>query len=72
MLPFIRNHPPCLHYHAISYRGDGGANHFGHFDTRVEAETFVGDAEMARTYGKLEVVECSQAHLLYQPRGVKP
>ena len=53
VLPFIRNCSPGLHYHLTAYRGGFGTGPFGRFDTRVEAESFVGDAEMARTYGKL-------------------
>ena len=71
-LPFIRNHLPGLHYHVLPYREGNGANPFGHFDTRVEAETFDSDPDMVGRYGRMEIVECSQAYPLCQPRGVKP
>ena len=71
-LPFIRNHPPGLHYHVLSHRGDDGSNLFEHFDTRAEAETFANAPDTVGRYGRMEAVACSQAHHLCQPRGVKP
>ena len=67
-LPFIRNHPPRLHYYVLSC----GAEHFGHVDTLVEAETFVNDPDMVSKHGQMETVECSQAHPLCQQTEVKP
>ena len=61
-LPFIRRRPSALHYHAIAYWRGHGANPLGRFDTLVEAESFAGDAETTRVYGKLEVVECIESH----------
>ena len=60
-LPFIRSHPPGLHYHAIGFFGGLATDPFERFDTRNEAESFVGDAENVRAYGKLEAVECSRS-----------
>ena len=71
-LPFIRNHPPGLHYHVISDRGNDGSNPSERFDTRVEAETFANAPDTVDRYGRVEVVECSQAHPLCQPAGVRP
>ena len=71
-LPFIRNHPPGLHYHVLPYRVDSGANPLERFDTRVEAETFANDPDMVGRYGRTEVVECSQAHPLCPSSGVTP
>ena len=71
-LPFIRRHPPGLHYHATIYRNGHAAEHFGRFDTRVEAETFANDPDTVGRYGRMEAVECSHAHPLCQPIGVTP
>ena len=71
-LPFIRSHPPGLHYHVQSYRGNDGSNPFGRFDTRVEAESYTNDPDVTSKYGRMEVIECSQAHPLCQQAGVKP
>ena len=45
-LPYLRDLPPGLHYDAISYWGGLATDPFEWFDTRIEAEAFVGDAEM--------------------------
>ena len=58
-LPFVRHHPPGLHYHAIACWDGPTAAPFGRFDTRVEAESFVGDAELVRDNGRMEVIECT-------------
>ena len=71
-LPFIRNCSPGLHYHLTTYRGGLGTDDFGCFDTRLEAETFANDPDTVDRYGRVEIVECSQAHRLCQPIGVKP
>ena len=71
-LPFIRDCPPRLHHHAVAHRTGHRTGPFGRFDTRVEAETFAGDPDTVGRYGRMEVVECSQAHPLCQPAGVKP
>lgn len=60
-LPYLRDLEPKHHYHAIAYWGGLATDPFERFDTRVEAESFTGDAEMVRTYGRMEAVECSQA-----------
>ena len=71
-LPFIRNCPPGIHYHVLSYQRGYGPDPLGHFDTHVEAETFMGDPDTVGRYGRMKVVECSQAHPLCRPAGVKP
>ncbi len=71
-LPYLRSCLPDHHYHAVCHRNGHRSDPFERFDTRIEAESFVGDAETVRTYGRLEAVECSQAHPLCQPTGVKP
>ena len=71
-LPFIRSCSPGIHYHVLSYRRGYGPDTSGYFDTRVEAETFTGDPDMVGKYGRIEAVECSQAHPFCQPAGVKP
>ena len=69
-LPYLRDHAP--HYHAVAYRGGFGANPFGRFDTRIEAESFVGDAEMVRVYGRLESVECTGVRPLCLGKAGRP
>ena len=71
-LPFIRNCSPGIHYHATCYRNGHGAEPFGHFDTRVEAESFANDPAMVSRYGRMEVAECSRTHPLHRTAGVKP
>jgi len=71
-LPFIRSHPPGLHYHAAIYRSRHGAEPFERFDTRVEAETFADDPDTVGRYGRVEVVECAGACPLCQTEGVGP
>ncbi len=68
-LPFIRLHPPGLHYHAIAYWGGLASDPFGRFDTRLEAESFTSDDGMVRLYGRMEAVECTGALPLCQTRG---
>ena len=60
-LPYLGDLEPKRHYHAIAYWGGLATNPFERFDTRVEAESFTGDAEMVRAYGRMEAVECGQA-----------
>ena len=71
-LPFIRHHPPGLHYHAISYWGGLATDPFERFDTRIEAESFVGDAAMLRVQGRMEAVECSGTRPLCTAEGRRP
>ena len=40
--------------------GGLGTDPFQRFDTLIEAESFVGDAEMVRAYGRMEAIECSR------------
>ena len=58
-LPFIRSCPPGTHHHTISYRNGHRSDPFGRFDTRMEAESFTGDPEMVRNYGRLEAIDCT-------------
>ena len=71
-LPYLRNHPPGLRYHAVCYRKGHGTEPFGQFDTRIEAESFVGDDETVRAYGRLEAVECSGSLPLCMAEGGRP
>ena len=71
-LPHLRAAAPGPHYHAIAHRGGYGTDPFERFYTLIEAESFVGDAEMARAYGKLEAVECSQTLPLCRAEGGRP
>ena len=71
-LPYLRGCLPARHYHAIAYWGGYGTDPFERFDTRTEAESFVGDAEMVRAYGKLEAVECSRTLPLCRAEGGRP
>ena len=58
-LPHLRDLPPGLHYHAVAYWGGLGTDPFERFDTLIEAESFVGDAELVRANGMMEVIECT-------------
>ena len=71
-LPHLRAAAPGPHYHAVAYRGVLGTDPFERFDTRVEAESFVDDAEMARRYGRLAAVECSRTLPLCRAEGGRP
>ena len=71
-LPFIRCHPPGLHYHAVAYRGGLASDPFERFDTKVEAESFTGDPENVRAYGRMEVVACSGTGPRCIAEGVRP
>ena len=71
-LPYLRDCPPNLHWHAVSYRNGYRSDPFGRFDTRLEAESFVGDAGITRAYGRLEAAECSRSLPLCMAEGVGP
>ena len=71
-LPYLRGCPPALHYHAVAPWGGYGTDPFERFDTRIEAESFVGDAAMAWAYGKLEAVACSRTLPLCRADGGRP
>ena len=71
-LPYLRNCPPGIHYHAVAYRGGFGTDPFERFDTRVEAESFVGDVEMVRAYGQMEVIECTLTGPICRAEGGRP
>ena len=71
-LPFIRSCSPDLHYHVLSYRRGYEPNPFGHFDTRVEAESFAGDPDTVGKYGRVEAVECSRSLPLCMAEGGRP
>ena len=57
------------HFHVIAYWGGYGSDPFGYFDTREEAESFVGDGRNLRTYGRMEATECSQTRPLCLGKG---
>ena len=61
-LPHLRAAAPGPHYHVVAYWGGYGTDPFGHFDTRIEAESFVGDGANRRDHGRLEAVECGRSH----------
>ena len=67
-LPHLRAASSAPHYHVIGH----GADPFGRFDTREEAESFADDGGKVRTHGRMEAVECSGTHPGCQPAGVKP
>ena len=71
-LPHLRDCPPGIHYHAVAHRGGFGTDPFERFDTRIEAESFTGDAEMARAYGRMQAVECSRTLPLCRGEGRRP
>ena len=71
-LPHLRDCQPALHYHAVAHRNSRGTNPFGRFDTRIEAESFVGDPETVRAYGRLKTVECSWSLSLCEAEGGGP
>ncbi len=71
-LPYLRDYPPGIHYHAIAHLGGYGSDPIGRFDTRVEAESFVGDAELVRVNGRMEVIECTDGLPLCTTRGGRP
>ena len=70
-LPFIRHYPPGIHYHVFFYWGGYGSDPFERFDTRIEAESFAGDPEMVRKYGRMEHIECSQTRPLCLAEGAR-
>ena len=58
-LPYLRDCPPRIHYHVLAYVDGSVTEAFKRFDTLVEAESFAGDAAMARHFSKLKAVSCS-------------
>ncbi len=71
-LPHLRECSPAIHYHAIFYWGDYGSDPFERFDTRVEAESFLGDPEMERAHGRMEAIECTGTRPVCAGRGARP
>ena len=71
-LPHLRGCPPGIHYHAIAFTGGLCTDPFGRFDTRIEAESFVGDAEMVRAYGRMEAIECTGTRPLCLGKAGRP
>ena len=58
-LPHLRDCAPAIHYHVLAY-GDGRVTEaFKRFDTQAEAESFAGDAAMARHFSRLRTVSCN-------------
>ena len=71
-LPYLRRCPPGVHYHAARYRNGHGTATLGRFDTRAEAESFAGDPEMVRKYGRLGAVQCTETLPLCRSEGGRP
>ena len=71
-LPYLRNCLPAHHYHAVCSRNGRRSDPFGRFDTRAEAESFVGDAETVRTHGRLKAAECSRSLPICMAEGGGP
>ena len=71
-LPHLRDCPPGIHHHAVARWGGLGTDPFERFDTCIEAESFVGDPEMVRKYGRMEVVECTGTRPLCRAEGGRP
>ena len=71
-LLYLRDCLPARHFHAVCYRNGHGTEPVGRFDTRLEAESFVGDVETVRAYGRLEAVECSGILTLCMAEGGGP
>ncbi len=69
-LPYLRDRSP--HYHAIAYWGGLATDPFERFDTRIEAESFTGDAAMVSFHGRMESVECSGKRPLCMAEGRRP
>ena len=71
-LPHLRDCSPAIHYHAIFYWGGLGSDPFERFDTLIEAESFTGDPEMVRRYGRMDAIECTDKGTLCLWEGVRP
>ena len=71
-LPYLRDCFPAIHYHAVAYRGGMASDPFERFDTRIEAESFTGDREMVRRYGRMEAIECTGGLPLCRAEGGRP
>ena len=61
-LPYLREAAPGPHYHVIAYWGGYGTDPFGRFDTNEEAEAFAAETGNVRDYGRMEAIECGNAH----------
>ena len=61
-LPSLREVSPGPHYHVIAYWGGYGTDPFGRFDTNEEAEAFAAETGNVRDYGRMEAIECGNAH----------
>ena len=68
-LPYLRDCAPGIHYHAVAHLSGCASDPFQRFDTHIEAESFTGDAELVRAYGKLDAVECSRTLPLCRAEG---
>ena len=71
-LPYLRDRPPGVHFHAVSYRNGHRFDPFGQFDTRTEAESFTNDPDMVGKYGRMKAVECSRSLPLCITEGGRP
>ena len=71
-LPHLRAAAPGPHYHVVAHRGGYGTGPFGRFDTGDEADSFAGDRDRRRDYGRMEAVECSRTRPLCRAEGGRP
>ena len=61
-LPFLRESVPGPHFHVVAYWGGYATDPCARFDTGEEAEAFAADADNIRDYGRMEAIECGNAH----------
>ena len=61
-LPYLREAASSHHYHVIAYWGGYATDPFGRFDSKEEAEAYATDADNIRDYGRMEAIECGNAH----------
>ena len=71
-LPYLRDCPPAIHYHVLGYVDGRVTEVFKRFDTQVEAESFAGDAAMARHFSRLKAVSCKGTRPVCRPEGGRP
>ena len=61
-LPFLRDIAAGPHFHVIAYWGGYATDPFGRFDPGEEAEAYAADADNIRDCGRMEAIECGNAH----------
>ena len=71
-LPHLRDRAPGPHYHVIAYGHEGETEAFKRFDTKMEAESFAGEAAMARHFVKLKAVPCEGTRPVCVGNGARP